>query len=299
MEEDNSLKILEQTATEYCSFDDKMTFIRLGSGSGEQLLNKTHGTLKIEGLVILLVTKGSLSLTYNFTEYKIDAPSVIALPPDAIIDVKPENLDNIESYILRFMPAFLQEINLSFSVISNKNFIKQESPVLEISERSSSLLRRYFFLISTAMSDQENMLVTKHILSSLVSALFYQILLLVYKSIDAPKSISSMGPGRRSYVRDFLKLVHLNYTHERSVSFYASKLFISPKYLSLLVKEATGRSAAYWIDQFVINEAKNMLRYSGKNIQQVAYALNFSNQSSFGKYFKHLTGMSPTEFQKS
>ena len=65
MEEDNSLKILEQTATEYCSFDDKMTFIRLGSGSGEQLLNKTHGTLKIEGLVILLVTKGSLSLTYN------------------------------------------------------------------------------------------------------------------------------------------------------------------------------------------------------------------------------------------
>ena len=96
-----------------------------------------------------------------------------------------------------------------------------------------------------------------------------------------------------------MKLVHLHYTKERSVSFYASRLFISPKYLSLLVKEATGRSAARWIDYFVINEAKNLLRFSGKNIQQVAYALNFSNQSSFGKYFKHLTGMSPTEFQKN
>jgi probable transcriptional regulator araC family len=47
----------------------------------------------------------------------------------------------------------------------------------------------------------------------------------------------------------------------------------------------------------VLQEAKNLLRYSGKNVQQVAYELNFTNQSSFGKYFKHLTGMSPTQFQ--
>jgi AraC-like DNA-binding protein len=94
-------------------------------------------------------------------------------------------------------------------------------------------------------------------------------------------------------------LVHIYYSKERAVKFYADKLFISPKYLSLLVKEATGRSAANFIDEFVVLEAKNMLRFSGKNIQQIAYALNFSNQSSFGKYFKHLTGMSPTEYQKS
>ena len=83
------------------------------------------------------------------------------------------------------------------------------------------------------------------------------------------------------------------------MSFYADKLCISPKYLSLLVKETTGKSAARWIDEFVLMEAKNLLRFSGKNVQQVAYALNFTNQSSFGKYFKHMTGQSPTEYQKS
>ena len=83
------------------------------------------------------------------------------------------------------------------------------------------------------------------------------------------------------------------------MAFYADKLFISPKYLSLLVKEATGRSAANWIDEYVIMEAKNMLRFSGRNIQQVTYDLNFPNQSSFGKYFKHLTGMSSTQYQRS
>ena len=53
------------------------------------------------------------------------------------------------------------------------------------------------------------------------------------------------------------------------------------------------------IDEFVILEAKNLLRFSGKNIQQIAYELNFPNQSSFGKYFKHLTGMSPSEYQRT
>ncbi|MDE6229526.1 MAG: helix-turn-helix domain-containing protein, partial [Muribaculaceae bacterium] len=50
---------------------------------------------------------------------------------------------------------------------------------------------------------------------------------------------------------------------------------------------------------YLLLEAKNLLRFSGKNIQQIAFELNFSNQSSFGKYFKNLTGMSPSEFQNS
>jgi AraC-like DNA-binding protein len=92
-------------------------------------------------------------------------------------------------------------------------------------------------------------------------------------------------------------LVREFYRSQRSISFYAEKMFISPKYLSLVIKEATGKSAGDWIDQYVIQEAKNQLRFSGKNVQQIAYDLNFSNQSSFGKYFKNLTGMSPTAFQ--
>ena len=95
----------------------------------------------------------------------------------------------------------------------------------------------------------------------------------------------------------FLRLVRAHHKRERAIGFYAEKMFISPKYLSLIIKEATGRSAAEWIDQYVLQEAKNLLCYSGKNVQQVAYELNFTNQSSFGKYFKHLTGLSPTQFQ--
>ncbi len=101
------------------------------------------------------------------------------------------------------------------------------------------------------------------------------------------------------YVQKFLRLVREYHRSQRAISFYAEKMYISPKYLSLVIKEATGKSAGEWIDQYVIQEAKNLLRYSGKNVQQIAYELNFSNQSSFGKYFKNLTGLSPTAFQNS
>ena len=100
-----------------------------------------------------------------------------------------------------------------------------------------------------------------------------------------------------TYVHDFIGLVREHHRRERTVAFYADKLFISPKYLSLIIKETLGRSAAEIIDDYVILEAKNLLRFSGKDIQQVSYELNFPNQSSFGKYFKHLTGLSPSEYQ--
>ena len=133
----------------------------------------------------------------------------------------------------------------------------------------------------------------------LMAAVVYQ---LIQMGRNRAKTDEPVTPGmarRNNYVRDFIKLVHQHHKRERSVAFYASKLFISSKYLSSLVREASGRSAAEWIDEYVILEAKNQLRFSGKNIQQIAYDLNFTNQSAFGKYFKHLTGMSPTEFQRS
>lgn len=143
-------------------------------------------------------------------------------------------------------------------------------------------------------------LYVKSIARNLVSALVYEMMEIAVKYDEPVNDENNRYKSRRiGYVHDFMQLVTRYHTKERSVGFYADKLYISPKYLSLIIKETTGKSAAQWIDEYVILEAKNMLRFSGKNIQQIAYDLNFTNQSSFGKFFKHLTGMSPTEFQHS
>ena len=89
------------------------------------------------------------------------------------------------------------------------------------------------------------------------------------------------------------------YDKERSVRFYAEKLNLTSNYLSGIIKDYTGKTASEWIEEYVILEAKALLKFSGLNIQQVAYELNFPSQSMFGKYFKKQTGMSPKVYIKS
>ena len=97
---------------------------------------------------------------------------------------------------------------------------------------------------------------------------------------------------------DFTALLQQHSKRERNVGFYAAQLNITPKYLSAVVKEVSGKTAARWIDESVILEAKTLLKYSGLSIQEIAYRLNFSTQSFFGKYFKQHTGFSPSRYKR-
>jgi AraC-like DNA-binding protein len=97
----------------------------------------------------------------------------------------------------------------------------------------------------------------------------------------------------------FIALVAKYHTQYRNVAFYADKLCLTPKYMSKLIKTATGKSAPEWIDAYVILEAKNLLKYSNDTIKQIVFKLNFPNQSVFYKFFKARTGMTPSEYRNS
>ena len=111
-------------------------------------------------------------------------------------------------------------------------------------------------------------------------------------------STSEYNRNQEIYSR-FIQAVQKNYVQERSITFYADILCISPKYLSQVIKNVTGRLAGEWISDYVILEAKALLKSNKYTVQQVCDMLNFANQSFFGKYFKRKTGMSPKEYQKN
>ena len=97
----------------------------------------------------------------------------------------------------------------------------------------------------------------------------------------------------------FLQLLFEHCKEQHVVTFYAEKLFITPQYLSLILKELTGKSANKWIDDALIVEAKILLKAPQATVQQVADMLHFSDQSTFGKFFKKHMGISPMEYRKS
>ncbi len=95
---------------------------------------------------------------------------------------------------------------------------------------------------------------------------------------------------------NFLQEVQTHCAKERKISYYARKFCISPKYFAKLIYDASGRHAGDWIRDYVILEAKAMLRTGDYTVQQVSDALNFPNSSFFGKYFKSAVGCSPRRY---
>jgi len=96
--------------------------------------------------------------------------------------------------------------------------------------------------------------------------------------------------------RKFERLVRANCRKERGLGFYAGKLCLSPKYLSRIIGETSGRSASEIIRENVILEAKVLLRSGQYNVQEVSNMLSFPNASFFGRYFREATGSTPREY---
>lgn len=261
----------------------------------------TRTPLRIPGIAVLLCRRGKIELDVNLTHYTLSDNSLMSLRRGSIVDIKSQDSDDIDAYIFVISPDFSREINFDINVVQTAHYhAGSMSPLMSLAEKEVDTLCRYLDIIHYNTVDNPDAIYVKAIARNVIAAFFYQTMQFVSSRFKESDQTETTPPSRRTtYVKEFLRLIHEHHCTERSVAFYASKLFISPKYLSLLLKESTGRSAVEWIDEYVLLEAKNMLRFSGKNIQQIAYELNFSNQSAFGKYFKNLTGMSPSEFQRS
>jgi AraC family transcriptional activator of pobA len=96
----------------------------------------------------------------------------------------------------------------------------------------------------------------------------------------------------------FIRLVDNYYIEKRTVEEYADLLFVTPNHLSQSIKSAAGKNALSYINERIISEAKSMIQYTGLEMAEIAYNLNFSDPANFGKFIKRLTGLTPLEFRK-
>ena len=96
----------------------------------------------------------------------------------------------------------------------------------------------------------------------------------------------------------FMDLLSEHVTRELSVSFYASRLCITTKYLSTVVRQVSGKTPTVWIKEKIISEMKYRLCCTQATIKEISYSLNFPNNSFFGKYFKAETGVSPSRYRE-
>jgi len=268
-----------------------------------------RNAIRFNGMIIVLVKSGSISFAVNMEHFRLEQNTMLITGANSIITVDLDSMENLDAYALFVSNEFIHDLNFEVIILNNLPIVSNVSPLVKLNPTQVTMLAGYMELLdhNARYNNRDgDELFAKSISRSLLTATLYQLMIFAaHRSKEEEDDIDERSEQTRPrsrrmlYTHEFVRLVRKYFRLEHSVRFYANKLCISPKYLSLVVKESTGRSAAEIIDEHLLLEAKNLLRFSGKNIQQVAYELNFSNQSSFGKYFKHLTGMSPSEFQNS
>lgn len=201
------------------------------------------------------------------------------------------NDSQLEGYVMAFSSAFFELLQIP-AILSRDLLIKDCGS--ESVENTLRRINQVFILFKDELSDKDN-LFRKEKLMILVSFFYIDIL---NSSLIAKKLCKVDGLSWKNKIcKDFFLLLSQYLREERHLKFYADKLCISPKHLSLLIRENTGISANRWITDAVIHEAKRLLQDSGNSVKEISYLLNFPNQSFFGKYFKREVGLSPSNYQ--
>ena len=250
---------------------------------------------RLNALIIGVGTEGETSLTSNLQEFRLKKDSLFIFSPKHILQVQSNN--RFKAHLIVIAPDFLKRINIDTKRMMPLFLQFGSLPCMELTHAESESLRSFISMVEQELKGSETDF-SSEIIGGLIAATIYKVGdILTHYLTEHPEVDSPIHNRAEEYFRQFTELLGEHYKHERSVGFYARQLCITPKYLTTLIKRISGKSVSEWIDNYVILEAKTLLKYSNMSVQEIAYYLNFPNQSFFGSYFKRNAGMSPSQYK--
>ena len=250
---------------------------------------------RLNALIIGVGTEGETSLTSNLQEFRLKKDSLFIFSPKHILQVQSNN--RFKAHLIVIAPDFLKRINIDTKRMMPLFLQFGSLPCMELTHAESQSLRSFISMVEQELKGSETDF-SSEIIGGLIAATIYKVGdILTHYLTEHPEVDSPIHNRAEEYFRQFTELLGEHYKHERSVGFYARQLCITPKYLTTLIKRISGKSVSEWIDNYVILEAKTLLKYSNMSVQEIAYYLNFPNQSFLGSYFKRNAGMSPSQYK--
>ncbi len=250
---------------------------------------------RIDAFVIGVGTEGETSVSFNLHEFQLKKDSMFIFTPKNILQVNSQQY--FKADVIAISPDFMRRINIDIKNMMPLFLKFGANPCLALTPEESRSLRGMIAQIERETRGPETHF-SFDIVSGLIAATIYKVGDIMYHYLaEHPEEQNNSHNRAEEYFKQFTHLLGEHYREERSVGFYARQLCITPKYLTTLIKRISGQSVSEWIDNYVILEAKTLLKYSTMSVQEIAYYLNFPNQSFFGSYFKRNTGMSPSQYK--
>lgn len=246
------------------------------------------GPYVFDGIVIGVCFGGKAQVSINHKDYRVTATNMFVVLPKLVFSFT-EDTPEFKCWLLFISPDFAYNMHAvpDFATLNNVGAcpcVALDSGQMADIMAVCSMIRRYDGGSGMHTEIQE--------------ALTHAVSLMVASSFGSSRNDATNAcPRKEDITRRFLDLLFTHGAARKSVAFYADKLCISPKYMTTAVKSVTGRSVQNWIMAMVLIYAKRYLKTTALTIQQITDKLCFQTTSSFIRFFKQNTGLTPLEYR--
>lgn len=243
---------------------------------------------------IIICRSGKANIQVNFDDWQLFEGAVITIFPNDVIRLMPDETE--EPFLvemLQYDAAMLREASLQLEHTVYEQLrqdrCRQDSPVVtNIINNMFRLLHVYFDQVGCTCISQLVLLQLKAFFIG-----FHEYLQ------RNPRTTKSNGESPRMHemFNRFMMLVERDYKLSRDVAYYASQMNITPKYLTLIVRQMTHETPKHIIDHYTILQLKLQLIASRQSVKEIAWEYHFNDVSFFCRYFKRHTGLTPMEIR--
>ncbi|GAA3950152.1 helix-turn-helix domain-containing protein [Chitinophaga oryziterrae] len=231
-----------------------------------------------------LLEKGTITIEIDFQKYEMKSPSVIYMHPNQVHRII--TFENVSVSSLG-----INNVNLNPEYLTLLEYITPARP-LSLSEETFSIISESISLC-LKFSERKN---DKLYHSSLKDSCNTLVAFVVSQYLDHSKSVDKFSRFE-IVTKAFNEILEPNYTTVKRPTEYAKKLNISTPYLNECVKNTTGYSVSYHIQQRIILEAKRLLYHSDKSVKEIAIELGYDDYRYFSRLFTKVTGMTALSFR--
>lgn len=234
----------------------------------------------------ITIIKGNALVEIDGKSYLLHEQSFLFLLPGHLL----LQLSHTEDFLFQYL-SFDFDFLADFPLLLKTDISNQAAhmPYLQMDERYFHLVKRYYDFMYDRYSDAE---CPKDVMKGMLFSFVIEV-----SRMYSGRNVSVKVSRQDELVDRFFNLLHKFCTQERTAGFYADKLYISDKHLMRSIKKQTGQTFHFWMTDFILREAKLMLKSTDETVTEIADKLNFPNSSFFAHYFRKYTGLSPVEFR--
>ena len=257
------------------------------------LSSRMHAT-QIDKVFIAICSQGELRFEMDGTDYAIMKDEVFVGYPNAIYNHF-EATHDLRCRLISMTKSLLQEMLYPNQSIWNRTLFLKKHYIIHLSEQEVAMQNCMNTVLTYNLGSKKTTF-RKEIIHSLVQCIIYELCRTLSTMVQTD---SSQETNQRKILFDrFISYLSACDVKKLPLSYYADKLCVSTRYLTMVCREISGRTAYDWICDYVQNDIRFYLLHTNLSIKEIAVKLGFCNLSFFGKYVRENLGKSPSEFRR-